>query len=173
MKKTLAAAVFLSVGLPGIDAYGHNVRMTSNISPYLHLTRTEFLLNDSFPTYHKLVQPELARRGWQSPNSQPIPGVATSFSPYLHLTRKTVSPYFPIYQAIVQPTLSGQDGIPRRHIVSPTRPGTTSRTLDHVLTPYDLRVFLGSHSNFRPNLYTNVNPLPKLNQRKPWLRSPY
>ena len=41
------------------SAVGHSVIMNSNLSPYLHLTRHEFLINDAFPVYHKLVRPQL------------------------------------------------------------------------------------------------------------------
>ena len=79
-----------------VFAVGHNVPMTSNLSPYLHLTRNEFLLNDSFPVYHKLVRPRV----------DPIQNrLSPTLSPYLHLKRKNVSPWFPFYQQVVRPTL--------------------------------------------------------------------
>ncbi len=39
-----------------------DVRITSNVSPYLHLTRSEFRRNSFFPAYQAIVQPEVQRR---------------------------------------------------------------------------------------------------------------
>ncbi len=38
------------------------VRLTPNVSPYLNLTRSEFLRNSAFPVYQSVVRPQLERR---------------------------------------------------------------------------------------------------------------
>ena len=37
-------------------------RLTSNVSPYLNLTRSEFLRNTAFPVYQSVVRPQLESR---------------------------------------------------------------------------------------------------------------
>jgi len=83
---------------PHASAVINNLPATvrSNLSPYLHLTRNEFLLNDTFPAYQKLVRPDINAFAQQ---------FEPTLSPYLHLKRKTVNPLLPVYQQIVRPTL--------------------------------------------------------------------
>ncbi len=57
-----SVAVLGTVFLASSTADAQNVRITSNVSPYLHLTRTEFRSNGAFPVYQAIVQPELQRR---------------------------------------------------------------------------------------------------------------
>ena len=115
MKVRLLGAAAIASALVSGEALGHNVRMTSNLSPYLHLTRIEFQLNDSFPVYQKLVRPQLDQHQsrTQFPNAgvKPRPGPLPrpTFSPYLHLTRKTVNPFLPMYQSVVRPTSDRQN----------------------------------------------------------------
>ncbi|MEZ6114995.1 MAG: hypothetical protein R3C28_00235 [Pirellulaceae bacterium] len=86
------------------DVLGHNLAVTSNLSPYLYLTRNDMLRTTSFPAYHKLVRPELDRRMRHS-SSWSVQPPLPELSPYLHLGRKDVTPGFPIYHRIVLPRL--------------------------------------------------------------------
>jgi hypothetical protein len=96
LRRTALVVALFATTSSSVFAVGHNVPITSNLSPYLHLTRNEFLLNDSFPVYHKLVRPKV--------DSRQV-GMRSTLSPYLHLKRKDVSPWFPFYQQVVRPVL--------------------------------------------------------------------
>lgn len=115
MNMRLFGAATIAGALFAADVLAHNVRMNSNLSPYLNLTRTEFQLNDSFPVYHKLIRPQLEQRNWriQSPNTaaprRPNAHHRPVFSPYLHLSRKNVNRLFPIYQTVIRPTVERQN----------------------------------------------------------------
>lgn len=100
----IAVASVVLFAAPVAVALGHNLAVTSNLSPYLYLTRNDMLRAASFPAYHKLVRPELDRR-MQHSSSWSVQPPLPELSPYLHLGRKDVTPGFPIYQRMVLPRL--------------------------------------------------------------------
>ena len=179
MRMKLFAVAISAIGLTCVDAHGHNVRMSANMSPYLHLTRTEFLLNDSFPVYQKLIRPELDQRHSRTQfavgaRSKPSSPPRAPLSPYLHLTRKTVVPFFPIYQAIVHPALNGanRDWIGHQKAI-PIYPSWTpmDRSMNKSLVKPDLRVFLGSTSAFTASTKFNRPAFPIARSRMSLLGS--
>lgn len=133
MKSRLLGAATIAGALISGEALGHNVRMTPNLSPYLHLTRGEFQLNDSFPVYQKLVRPQLDQRQSRTrfPNaaasSRPLPHLRPAFSPYLHLSRKYFNPLFPVYQSVVRPLVEQRNRPSHlRHVAQPSEQGRKS-----------------------------------------------
>ena len=103
----------VAVGMFGIaEASAHNVRMNENLSPYLHLTRTEFMLNGGFPVYQKLTRPALVeRRALAAPASRQFghQSSQSTFSPYHHLSRKNILPFAPMYHSLVRPVVESSD----------------------------------------------------------------
>ena len=107
-RRVLMPALFVSFFLAA-DTSAHNVRMSPSVSPYLLLTRSDLLRNRSLPVYQMYVRPHLAARS-DGFSSFPHTPRGSTLSPYLHLTRKDVDPFFPAYQMAVQPAL-GRRGV--------------------------------------------------------------